>query len=41
MESPLLIVTLGRSTYAISGFSCLLGRPSKAVGFAPNGHGMQ
>src|SRR6266436_9870752 len=32
-ESPLLIVTLSRSTCAISGFSCLLGRPSKSVGF--------
>src|SRR6266404_1820532 len=32
-ESPLLIVTLNRSTCAISGFSCLLGRPSKSVGF--------
>src|SRR6266481_4320815 len=33
VESPLLIVTLSRSTCAISGFSCLLGRPSKPVGF--------
>src|SRR6266436_4481892 len=32
-ESPLLIVTLSRSTCAISRFSCLLGRPSKSVGF--------
>src|SRR6266581_5757651 len=33
VESPLLIVTLSRSTCAISGFSCLLGRLSTSVGF--------
>ena len=32
-ESPLLIVTLSRSTCTISGFSCLLGRLSTSVGF--------
>src|SRR6267378_2001318 len=33
VESPLLIVTLSRSTCAISGFSCLFGRLSTSVGF--------
>src|SRR3989449_10789763 len=33
VESPLLIVTLSRSTCAISGFSCLLGRLPTSVGF--------
>src|SRR6266850_680645 len=33
VESPLLVVTLSRSTCAISGFSCLLGRLSTSVGF--------
>jgi hypothetical protein len=33
VESPLLIVTLSRSTCAISGFSRLLGRLSTSVGF--------
>src|ERR1700730_3968035 len=38
VESPLLIVTLSRSTCAISDFSCLLGRPSKSVGFTGGMH---
>src|SRR6267142_679303 len=33
VKSPLLIVTLSRSTAAVSGSSCVLGRPSKSVGF--------
>src|SRR5437899_13064215 len=33
VESPLSVVTLRRSTGAVSGFSCLLGRRSKSVGF--------